>query len=558
MSSFRWLCFLFLIPSRLYGQPADQTKQTTLISVEPTPWRSSYDIIDGWDWSLPPGIKPIPFSGMTMPWPTINGKRYDLPGNELTSVNATWRELEPEEGKFDFEPLRQRILNASKEWDGVILHILGSVWEIKDFPNLPNANYPPNWLEGQKRGNESAPRWLEKYNITKIPGKPRYNLTTPFQIINLDIFSDAYHKRYLKFVEAFGKSGIPQMKEVMFSYLNLASGSRGEEGEGLGGSKDVPIIQQRLKERLKAWADAYKGVEYKLTIVSSRGPEVDYAYQLGMGQRNGFVDMVMQDANNPQVGQIVDQNGYMTVDESLPPIKENRAFSDENEEFNVGMIPRFGPWESFAHRYRESMLRVLQMRRSFLIIEQSMMNPPLTAYVSLELGRNVTNTPDIWCDLRESVISDNGKPLPVKNFERWLYQRDRDGYRTIATEKVFLSDSMKFYHPNYKYDYTARMTNQISGNKAIGFAIDDRFLSGGPHKVAVKITYHDQGKNRWALVYNKGQATREVTCWGCGLVRTVTFFLDDAMFNATGLDYDFEIKALEGDAIIKFVRVIKL
>jgi hypothetical protein len=93
---------------------------------------------------------------------------------------------------------------------------------------------------------------------------------------------------------------------------------------------------------------------------------------------------------------------------------------------------------------------------------------------------------------------------------------------------------------------------------AIGFAVDDRFLSGGPHKVAVKITYHDQGKSRWALVYNKGQATREVTCRDCGLVRTVTFFLDDAMFNATGQDYDFEIKALEGEAIIKFVRVIKL
>lgn len=348
------------------------------------------------------------------------------------------------------------------------------------------------------------------------------------------------------------------MKEVMFCYLHMASGSRGEEGLEGEWPKSDPILQQRLKERLKAWADAFKGVEYKLMVVSSRGPEVDYAYQLGMGQRNGFVDMVMQDANNPQLGQIVDENGYMTVNESLPVINENRAFGDENEEFNTNMVPRFGPWETFAHRYRESMLRTLQMRRNYLMIESSMMNPQLTAYLSLELGRNVTNTPDIWCYLRESVISDGGKPLPVKNFERWMYQRDRDGYRTIATEKVMLADSMQFYHRNYKYDYTARSTNRTSGNTAIGFAIDDRFLSGGPHKVAVKITYHDQGKSRWALVYNKGQATREVSCWDSGLVRTVTFFLDDAIFNATGMDFDFEIKALEGDAIIKFVRIIKL
>ena len=36
------------------------------------------------------------------------------------------------------------------------------------------------------------------------------------------------------------------------------------------------------------------------------------------------------------------------------------------------------------------------------------------------------------------------------------------------------------------------------------------------------------------------------------------FFLDDAVFDAKGLDYDFEIKAIEGDAVIKFVRIIKL
>ena len=117
---------------------------------------------------------------------------------------------------------------------------------------------------------------------------------------------------------------------------------------------------------------------------------------------------------------------------------------------------------------------------------------------------------------------------------------------------------MQFYHKNHKYDLTARSTDQESGNKAIGFAIDDRFLSGGPHKVAVKITYHDQGKSRWALVYNHGQAQRDVICRDCGVVRTVTFFLDDAVFDARGMDYDFEIKAIEGDAIIKFVRIIKL
>ena len=56
------------------------------IPVEPMPWRNSFDIIEGWDWSLPPGIKAIPYSGTTMPWSKVNGKRYDLPGKELTQI----------------------------------------------------------------------------------------------------------------------------------------------------------------------------------------------------------------------------------------------------------------------------------------------------------------------------------------------------------------------------------------------------------------------------------------------------------------------------------------
>jgi hypothetical protein len=530
----------------------------TRIAVNPTPWRTADDIIEDWDWSLPPGIEAVPYSGTSMPWPQKDGKRYDLPGNEYTMVRAQWRELEPEEGQYNFEPLRQRIIEAGKEWDGVELHIYGAVWELRDFPDHENADYPPNWLEKNKPGNESAPRWLEKYNIPTIEERPRYNLKTPFHIINLDIYHSDYHSRYLKMVEAFGKSGIPQMQEVMFSYQHTKSGSRGEEGM-------VPTEEPaatRLKERLAAWGKAFEGVEYKLAYTAGVGPQIAYSYTLGMGQRNGFVEQVINHIPNADLGQLVDENNYLVVDEDLPPIKENRAYGDENEEYTQTMTPRFGPWESFAHRFRESTLRVLQMRRNFVWIEPSMMNPEMTAYLSLELGRNVNDTPDIWCYLRESYPNRhrdaNGAPLPVKNFERWLYQRDQTGYTARATAKVHVPEQMQNYHPDHYYDYTARTTDAANGNTAIGFAVDDRFLSGGPHRVAVKVTYHDQGPARWALVYNQGKSRREITCWGHGNVRTATWFLDDAKFDGNALDYDFEIRALEGDAVIKFIRVIRL
>jgi len=56
----------------------------------------------------------------------------------------------------------------------------------------------------------------------------------------------------------------------------------------------------------------------------------------------------------------------------------------------------------------------------------------MLAWVGLELGRTQEDTPDAWCFLRESKL----KSGPVKNFERWLYQRDTPGYETQAAISI--------------------------------------------------------------------------------------------------------------------------
>ena len=255
---------------------------------------------------------------------------------------------------------------------------------MRDFPD--RAKYPDGWEE-HKKEMASAPRWLERYNIPLIEEKPVLNIATPFQIINMDIFDERYHSRYLKFVEAFGRSGIPQMEEVKIAYLHNKSRTRGEEGS-------VPergVAAERFAERMKAWARAFKGVEYKLCYVDHKGPHLKLAYKLGMGQRNGYVEMYMLHCDNPMLGQYLDNDGYLCVDESCPPIADNkRAFGDENEEYYKDLhVPRFGPYETFPHRYRESMLRVLQMRRNFLWTCPFTLNAPLLSFVSLELARTV-------------------------------------------------------------------------------------------------------------------------------------------------------------------------
>ena len=209
------------------------------------------------------------------------------------------------------------------------------------------------------------------------------------------------------------------------------------------------------------------------------------------------------------------------------------------------------------------------MRRNHLWAEGGpwLIDPPLLHYVALELGHTVETAPDAWCYLRESWVPDRPnknwkKAIPVKNFERWIYQRDVPGAWARPTEKVEVPEQMFEYHKEHLYDYTARKTSMADGDKAIVFGVNDRFLSGGPHRVAVKVSYVDRGDAEWALVYfleEKNAVLRAVNCGGSGKERTATFILEDAFFPGVGIKgADFRIVAIKGDAVIRMVRVVKL
>jgi len=296
--------------------------------------------------------------------------------------------------------------------------------------------------------------------------------------------------------------------------------------------------------------------------VSGNEEDLKLGLQLGMGQRNGFVEHYMLHAPNPGLGQELDADGYLVVNERCPLIAENRASGDENEEYTSNHVERFGPIETFSHRYREATLRMLQMRRNFVWAEFGpwLINPPLLHYLALELGKTAQDAPDAWCYLRESVTKRGEQP--VKNFERWMYQRDADGARTLATGKVEVPPQMFEFDPNHLYDLTARQTQMTKGQSSIRFGVDEAFLAGGPHAVAVKITYLDRGNAEWQLEYftdAQKTATRQVSCGDSGAAKTVTFILKDACFPGQGYKgMDMQIRALKGDAVIRLVRVIKL
>ncbi len=518
-------------------------------------WVEAERTVDGEDWSLPPWVKAARYSGVS-----INPKKVgnQFPGRLLRNVVVTWREVEPEEGRYEFEPVRRRILEASEGGRyAVRFSLYASVWETRYFRSLTDHTVV-------RRVEGSAPRWLRKYGVPLIEERP--NSSIPFQVVNMDIYHPQYHRRYLKLVEALGRSGIPQMPQLDFCYLHLKSASRGEEG--VGPRLDDPR-RPLYEQRLRAWAAAFHPYEYKLCNVSGVDRDLQLCLKLGMGQRNGFVEHYMLHAPNPALGQLLDENGYLVVDESNPLIAENRASGDENEEYTAQHVVRFGPVETFPHRYHESMLRVLQMRRNFVWAEGGpwLVNPPLLHYVALELGRTVRTAPDAWCYLRQSFVPDRlhkkwNQPLAVKNFERWVYQRDADGARTVPTERVDVPDQMFDFARGHRYDFTARRTDVANGQTKILFGVEDRFLSGGPHRVAVKVTYVDKDNAEWTLQYFNGPTStdeRLVRCGNTGRTRTVTFLLPDAWFPKKGYTgADLVIRARRGDAVIRFLRVVKL
>jgi hypothetical protein len=513
-------------------------------------WDETNHTVEGEDWSLPKWVKPARYSGIQIS-PKLVSREF--PGRIQRALHVSWRETEPTEGTFDFRGLREELLKESEGGKYAVKMGLGaSVWETRYFQNLHDRSI-------RKTAPGTAPLWLKRYGIPLIEEQP--NKSVPFQVVNMDIYHPEYHQRYLKLVEAFGRSGIPQMKELDLCYLHLVSASRGEEGAGpqVGDPR-----RQLFEERLRAWAQAFKGVTHKLCLVSGKEEDMKLGLKLGMGQRNGFVEHYMLHAPNPGLGQELDADGYLVVNEQCPLIAGNRASGDENEEYTSGHVERFGPIETFPHRYREATLRMLQMRRNFVWAEGGpwLINPPLLHYLALELGKTAQDAPDAWCYLRESVVKSGKQGQPVKNFERWLYQRDADGARTKATEKVEVPSQMFEFDRSHLFDLTARQTQLAKGQTLIRFGVDEAFLAGGPHAVAVKVTYLDRAHAEWQLEYftaAKAMQVRKVTCGDSGAAKTITFMLNDACFPGRGYTgLDLQLRALKGDAVIRFVRVIKL
>ena len=188
------------------------------------------------------------------------------------------------------------------------------------------------------------------------------------------------------------------------------------------------------------------------------------------------------------------------------------------------------------------------MRCNYLLNNEFALLPDMLTWVSLELGKTREDAPDAWCFLRESYL----RQRPVKNFERWVYQRDTPGYETKAVIKIEHPIEMWMVKPGMYHDYVARQGQKI------GFDVDDIFLASNK-KFAVKISYLDKGNGTWSLVYQgeEGVDSRTVTNENTGKIKTATFFIESDFKNKT-IPFDLEIHGKDKfEPVISFLRIIK-
>lgn len=505
-------------------------EKTPLSQIRPQEWKIDDHVIDGWDWSLPPTVKPAPngllavhrTSNITRP-PDKEIQPLGLPVNPTLEIWVKWRDLEPIEGQYRFDLLRERVAEASKAGTSVVLRILSSATIF-------------------------APDWIANYGI---PIRQEHSKNKP-KVTNFEISHPEFHKRYLTLVDKLGESGIPKADALKGAFVGYASPSFGDEGIGPHGVD--PDSVPHVIERLDAWARAFKNVEHKVFM----GGISQHGIKMGFGARRGFVEMYLYHIPDPEIGQTVDKQGYLFVDDSVDFLKRRAFHGEENEEYEETWATkergfRFGEnTDSFTYRYFISNLRTLQMQCNHVLMNPFSIYPEQMVWVGQTLGRSVEDSPDIWCALRESHIRNVG---PVKNVERWLYQRDSDGFETSPVVKIDHPVKMWMVEPGHHYDYIARKGKQI------GLAVDDRWCGGGPVDVALKTTYFDSGNGEIEVSVNTrggGKTSRLIKLTGSGKLKTATFVIKDVVFPAREMDYDVIFKSSGDEAVLSFVRLIRL
>ncbi len=511
-------------------------------------------VAEGFDWSLPAAVKPVPYSGFV----TWNGRRFDE-AISVDGIHIRWAELNPAPGEYRWDLLTDRIARSQAAGMRIGLHLMGA-----ERPGVPD------WV-------------IDTYH-PPVLDVPVLQANQPWRIQIVPPWQPDVEREFLTFLKAFGETGIAQSDDVVYGYIHAISASRGEElflrpqdtamyeqAAGL----TPQVLAAWLRRRTDGMLAAFQGAEYKLAWMSGgavgsnqayRDATADlwqYALDHGTGIRGGGIDFQHGLFRAPAWGSSVTDDGYCVVDDTAPTIAEGRFRGDENEEYGKYWEWRFGPAEKHDYRHRICSLRALQMRQNFQMVspETLKLNPELNTYLLRTQGRRRETSPDAWAYLREGYLRGGRDGLAVKNIERWLVQRDVPGSVSVAAER-YDRFALSNDPPGKNYDCDARRTDRANGQDGLVLQLDQVFWPV-PARAEVKVTVVDREACTWRLLTTNAQGrevrSEPVAGRADGQRRTVTFEVAElAAKRSFAGQMDFRLVTDgPGDLTVQMVRVVK-
>lgn len=514
-------------------------------------------LVDGYDWSVPPGVEPRADAGF------YSDQAAPAFGIDVRVLDLTWRQLEPEPGviRTDLPGAAQGLRFGS--WDD---------------QRRGGGRY---WVRLWMSGVDWAPAWvIERCRVTPVSGADQLGerhlpLWEPcVWAAARDLFRRVLVDRGVladpDFVLAYVPGGFA------WGELDFRTVERAVRGDGLRFEAFRVWFAQMVGDLVaiggaRAGRLVYTGEDYPY---SSFGTADDLlardAVAAGLGIRTGISEIANNHLSDvPAYGARIGSDGHVVVDEDWVLRQPGRVSAAENECYtSCGYTAADA--DELAYAIRTSNWKALQLRVSWLYVVPSdsylAEHADHWRWVRAELGRTTADAFDGWVVLREAedrywkyegALAWDGKPW-VKNLERFVVQRD------VAPDGVSVRGSEvrdRVLDPHAGLAYEGRRTDASSGGTSLYFAVEPRWLHGD-HDVEVQVAFLDGECGSWHLAYTSalGPATvGPIACTDTRRVRTARIRLVDARFTgglpgATDLAV---VRDTDADVEVRYLRIIK-
>nr|WP_319395755.1 beta-galactosidase [uncultured Desulfobacter sp.] len=516
-------------------------------------------ISTGPDWSLPDGVHSSNRAGGL-----YMDQDPDYSFLCLKGITLSWANLNPAENQYDFSDLDTALEKAEHQNYKVIIRLKCHVTARQNLSGAMDANCPyvPQWVLDLHEPAQFVTRnTSDRYIRVAAP------------------WDTGLQKELLSFIDVFGKKGYPADERIAGIYITGFSSSLGEEfwlhRDYLQNALNAGMTERSLlttyQTRIDAWVDAAGEHVYKLIWIGygeiqNSGYDGDrlndYALDMGLGWRHGGPD-TYHDILPPEEGQTY-TNGYLNADWSHPLRDGQRIFLGEVEyTFKQPDADNAVPGQT--HMTESAIMRMAQLGMNYAWTSGEFIAyaPRMFEWWTQTAGKNSWDSPDAACWLRQDAVyvKTHATVYPIKNFERFLYQRDQAGAKTVPVLPV---NRAAFWNDpsGQHFDYSARSTDVRNDNDKMIFSLEPGFLKTLGLPFTIKITYFDNNASQWVLEVPAGESCLQsspITGASDNTLKTVTFTIN-TIPDGTNIEENcaFRLRVLnDQDLTVKFARVIK-